>query len=406
MSDEKIDDNSQETDSATLREILDGEVPTFIAQRSHFYSNRIPEVFAELESRHGATLGLGTSIPLAHMKSADATSYMGVHSNLPLRIVDPELHFAPNSDWPEAGELKPTMAKWAYLREIPAKANTLWVRSVLKAQEDHGATVPLSASGWVSDSKPQTSLNRAMSFVRESRSEVGDDAPMFVNLAFSARWLSEAELRDMLLQEILESQEQLWHLRFYWPAMRGGRPQLMDPALLNGYREIVQTLADENRKLFLPNSGLTGWLSTALGAAGFTVGASWNDQKFAQTAIFRRRQGEKAPAAIPRLFDSALLHTMEHAEYQRLDELDGHDPIATAFADEILQDGHTKELASLHFLASVGHLQAGLSKKSPRKAALKRVRLAQEFIDGLPGVQQPVGSNLPAHLPLWRSMLS
>lgn len=170
--------------------------------------------------------------------------------------------------------------------------------------------------------KPVAAIDRAMEFVDTSRDVVGDK-PMFVNLTLDAQWLSDKQLRAVLLQPIVDSPEKHWYLRFWWPMIANRYGQLTDKNVLDGYRVLSRTAALERKRLFLPNAGLTGWVMTGLGATGFSTGTSWTDQAFARERRMGGVKGRPSPPRIPRMFDRALLHTVEFGRFERLQTVPG-----------------------------------------------------------------------------------
>lgn len=389
---------------ASLKKIMAGERPTFMVHRSYNWSGRLDEVFSALGVLHGSALGLGTVVRMTNTPPAKATAFMAKHSAVPLRLVDPELYNVPGTTFEDA-DPKTSADKWPILKSLPATPNARWVKSVLQAQRDAGASVLLSASGWVHDVKPEKALQKQMDFVNESRQNAGDDL-MMVNLALDYRWLTEASLRDLLFEEIVEQAERHWYLRFYWPQITTRYGQLLDPAVLEGYRELAAICGDEDKLLFLPNTGLTGWLATALGANGFSTGQSWPEQAFSRQPFIAGRKGAQRPPAVPRFFEPTLLHTIEFLEHGRLSGFPGHITEVDPFALEMDTGAFSPEVSSLHYLMSVGDLQAQLHHRNPRQVARKEVRRAGRFIDDLGRTDKPAGANRPQHLPTWMRLLA
>lgn len=387
-----------------LPDLLEGDVPVFMLHKSFQAAKRHGEVYDAIHALYGSDLGVGAIVRLANEPQTMVEKYMSGHTNVPLRVADPELHRAPGCGWEGAGPLTGYATKRGYLAEVPEKPRAKWIRHVLAEQRDSGATVLLTATGWVSEIEAAKALDRARGFLDMSREEAGD-VPMFVSLTLDSRWLSDSRLRGRLLQEIVESTEPYWYLRFYWPEIAVRYGQLTDSAILAGYKELVEVAASEEKKLFLPNSGLTGWVMSALGATGFSTGSSWGEQAFSKPRIVRGPKGVK-PKRLNRFFDSTLLHTVEHQEYLRLSEFDGHVEVPTPFSLEMDEVGHDHDLARLHYLVAVAGLQAELAARRPVLSARRQVKTATEFIRSLPRVDQPSGQNRPQHLDAWSALLS
>ncbi len=390
--------------TASLKRILKGETPTVILYRSASNA-RLNESLAELAANHGRKLGVGVVVRIPPHTPASVARYLGQHSQVPLLIADPELHTAPGSGWPRVEPLSKRAAKeYNYLSTLPAKPTKVWVNSVISLQRDLGATLPLSASGWVGDANPKVELQKALAFVADSRSAVGD-APMLVNLTMSSRWLSDPALRDILLNAMVESEEPRWYLRFDWPIAKVRYRQLLDDTILRGYKEVASSFAVEDRQLYLAQSGLSGWLSTAFGATGYSTGQSWSEQKFAPEPVIANRKGARRPTPVPRILDPLLMHTLDWNEYQRLEAYTGHTASPTSFALTMDTDGHDRALAGLHHVTTAGNLQATLAGGMRNVAALRRVKRAQKFLDDLAPVDRPTGNDTPQHLPIWRELL-
>jgi hypothetical protein len=387
-----------------LDQIMTGDEPAFLVHRSYNGDGRLDEVFNELLGAHGSSLGIGTVVRMPSIARKKVEAYLGRHSDLPLRIADPEIFNARDTKWTGASAKK-TYEQWDYLDDVPTKPNHLWVKNVLQIQRDVGATVLLSATGWVDETEADRSLRESMDFVAESRNVAQDDY-MFVNLSMDSRWLTESSLRARLLQEIVESNEQRWYLRFYWPEVSPRYGQLSDVGLLMAYKELATVCAVEGKQLYVPNTGLTGWIATAMGAKGFSTGPSWPEQAFARQRVIAGRKGQTPPPRIPRFYSSTLLHTIEYTEQQRLASFPEHVAPGNIFANEISAEGHDATTAGLHYLMEVGALQASLNMRRPNIKGLIEVRRAQAFLEALHRVDQPAGPNKPTHLAAWESLLN
>ncbi|MGB4135218.1 MAG: hypothetical protein WA971_01555 [Microbacterium sp.] len=339
------------------------------------------------------------------LSAKTAAAFRDNVAHVPTRIVDPELWRIVGTGWNEATALKATQAAWSYMHNpAPTKVSAPWVKAILDVQRDYGASVLLSATGWVSEVNAAASLTSVMKYVDESRRQI-QDSPMWVNLTLDSRWLSDRTLRNILLNEIVESNESDWYLRFYWPEVPTRYGQLLDDSLLRGYEILAKECALEDKRLYLPNTGLTGWFATALGAAGFSTGQAWPEQAFARQKIIAIKREGPPPAPIPRIFDSTILHTMDFNEFDRIRLFPDHKDYPTPFLDEIDSSGHSPELAGLHYVAAAGNLTAKLAQTRPNVVAHRRAKKGQKFVDSLALPDRLTGINRPLHLPVWTPML-
>lgn len=391
--------------TASLNRMLRGKAPTFITQRGAQHMHRLPEVFDALMTDHGKKLGVGTAMKMWGNTEAAIDKYFSSVGTVPLRIADPVLFRHPLSAWEGMATIEPARRDptFTFYNTLPTTVDAAWIRSVIQAQYRVGATVALSATGWVGTINAAAALDQAMLIVRASRAVV-EDGPMFVNLTMDKEWLINRELRNLLLREIVESNEQHWYLRFWWPESANSYGQLADPDILRGYRLLTETAALEDKKLFLANASLTGWLMGAFGAAGFSTGASAADQTFARARRMGRRPGQTPPKEIPRIFDRFLLHTMDAAVFDRLRALPGHRDFRTRFLDEIARDGHSKPVAGLHYLNAVGNLQAKMQPANRPAFAHRAIDRGQGWVNALAQVDKPAGANSPTHLPVWQTV--
>ena len=290
------------------------------------------------------------------------------------------------------------------MRDVPSKPSNLWIKTVIDLQEELGATVLLTPTGWVTETNGSKALTRMLAIADETRN-IFSDRILWTNLTFDAKWLTDTSLRNTLIDEIVESDQLDWYLRFWWPEVNPRYGQLQEAAILNGYKDLVRAAELEGKRVYLPNSGLSGWILTAIGAAGFSTGQSWDEQAFAAQRIIRRAKGQKPSPRIPRLFDPTILHTIEHSEHQRLEQMSGHLSTRNPYLDEIDQTGHTAERASLHYLYEVAGLTAAIAGKRAARDAHARVKVANQFVNSLARIDQLTGINVPGHLKLWPKIL-
>ncbi|QZY50875.1 hypothetical protein [Leucobacter tenebrionis] len=389
---------------ADIQRSLSGDVPLYLIHRSVQQNQRVPEVMSEIAKANGDRLGLGVIARLPAMTRKTAESFAVETSNIPVRILDPDLYLHRAWGWHDAPEAKSRWRDWKYFDSRPERVSSSWVKTVLDEQRGLNASVLLSASGWVPEANGQRALQDTLNWVRESRQQAGDSR-LWVNLTFDSAWLSNRTLRNFLIEEIVESNEPDWYLRFWWPEVSPRYGQLTDESIVRGYLELAYECDNEGKRLYLPNSGLTGWLLSAKGSAGFSTGTAWGEQAFARQRKMGRQPGSQTPPRIPRLFDPRVLHTLQYLEYERLDELARHSEPDSVYLQEVRESGHTPELAGLHYLAVVGDLTAKLNARNPQNAAARLVRQGLDFMGSLNTVDTLQGPNMPVHLGLWDEVL-
>jgi hypothetical protein len=388
----------------TVAESLAGAVPTLVVHRSYHHAGQLPDLVVRAQRVCGidAAVAVATRLPVQAPKAARV--FLDSVPTATLRIADPEIHTLPGpAPAPHLKALKQA-ANYRYgAVPVPTTPNQGWVRDVLDAQYGAGANVMLSASGWVGAAHGARQLASAMSFVAATRAELGADDIMFVNLTLDSAWLIDQGLRGLLLQEIVESPESLWWLRVMWPPLRPNPySQLVDPSLLEGYLELAQTAADEDKVVFLPNSGLTGWVATALGASGFSTGMSGPERAYLNQPP---QGGGGAGTPRERFFEPNLLHTILRSDHPQLARQPGYQRCACAYCRQLANGLWQKDQEQLHYLHNVAELTAGLGRTGRKAAARTRVQRALTFNTGLPRAARLTGESEPKHLNAWETLL-
>lgn len=393
-------------DARARQAFIDGTQPLFAIHQSHSWQGFAPALRHVRRASPSVTSGVVVSLP----KASPANAEKRLQQAADFRIADPELWLANSSGFPGAETGKPKIAtKYRWWASVPTHADATrprWVEKVLESQRHAGANVMLSTTSWVDGANARAGLADAMRWVSESRQQVGSD-PMFVNLAFDGAWLSNPSLRALLLDEIVESDEHLWYLRFYWPKMTVRYGQLTNSPLLDGYAELAAVAADEDKRLVLPNSGLTGWVTTAIGASGFSTGIGWPEQAFTPPIPGGGRKGQPPPPRKKRYFERTILHTVERTTHERLQRRAGHITCSCAYSAS-LTSGPTWDHneTGYHYLVCAAALTEALAVAPDRRiAARSLVAASQAFVGTLTGAGALLKDDVPRHLPLWHAML-
>lgn len=394
---------SSPTPLAPLLDMVEGRVPMFLVHKSHQHSQHIPELLAVARRRVRGQAGLGVVVRLPKLAPTAASAYLSNCNHAAMKIADPEIYTLPGSGSPTPPSAK-AATRYSWAGAIPATLDPGWVRDVLQSQADAGANVFLSASGWVTDTAGRAELGDALAWVTASRAELGSDEKMFVNLTLPSTWLTDGRLRSALKQELVESNERLWWLRFYWPVVEPRYGQLADSAILNGYRDLATTAALEDKVLVLPNSGLTGWMGIAWGAQGFSTGTSWTEQMYGAQPIRRSSPGKPKAAPVERYFDRTVLHSVPHAVHLTMRTQPNHLTCRCRFCRRLSASiTYDQATANLHYLLECASLTRDLNDRRPGHNALRSVRDAQSFVHALP---TPLTANArPLHLPEWETRL-
>lgn len=392
---------------------LSGAMPLLLLSKSAQCSSMIPTVARAAARVTAGQIGVGVVVRLPSQTVASSRQYLSRFGSSPVRIADPDLFRAPSAGSPDSG-LSPRTSGWhPWLAAAPPVADPVdsaWVSHVLDLQTSVGATVLLSATGWVSSASGATQLAHAMRWVAQSRAHAGS-TPMFVNLTLDGSWLTNTALRNALLHEMVESSERLWYLRFRWPVVQPRYGQLRDRALLEGYKELCVTATLEGKSLVLPNSGLTGWVGTALGATGFSTGPGWGEQAYAEQQRMGSQPGQRRPPPTLRYFERSALHTVDLPSHTALLGQSGYLLCRCRFCRSLSAAAPSpaswnKEVSLMHYLLRCARLTALLAGGSRRTEALREVRRARTFASSLGGTPAALtGNNAPAHLAEWERLL-
>jgi hypothetical protein len=237
----------------------------------------------------------------------------------------------------------------------------------------------------------------------------GDDAlaalkpgeRLALNLTVSAEWLCRPALLDALLTELIERQHfDIWYVRVQWLSKPWTQPT--DDKLLAGYRRLAQVADDEGRRLLLPQTGLTGWLMLAWGAAGFGTGPFSSNQAFLAPSEFGKQPLE-------RYFERQLLSYVERTSRHLITSDPGYAGCACPYCPALFATpagAWSHKYAGLHYQYSAGLLTAqtapaAAGRRGPHGAVGKAVRAAARFADG----KALSGNSAPSQLSTWDRLL-
>jgi len=377
---------------------LDGTRPLFLIHRSYNFAQALPRLLANVHAAAGANLALGVVSPLPHVSEDSHRTIHNKCAAAAVHIVDPLGYFAASGDLRLPPLSNRAQGRAPYLVGAPAT-----VTDILDFQRDRGANLLLTSGQALDPVDPQRSLDAVC---REGDNALASLAPgerLALNLTFSARWLTHASLRDKLLAQLLDQEQfDTWYVRVQWSASLRSYAQPADEQLLRGYQRLAEVAIDENRRLLLPQTGLTGWFMLAQGAAGFGMGISGTDQ------AFREDSGGGGPApVIERYFERQLLHTIERTARPALVADPRYIQCAGPYCPPLFSGAAwSREYAGLHQLFNAGTLAAAAAPAiagpaGPRGAVRRAVRAAVAFAagKGLAGISEP------RHLQVWDRLL-
>lgn len=375
---------------------LGGTLPLFIIHRPHVYFDAVPRLLAQLHAAAEGNLALGVSSfqhaasPKSH---ADFTASCQAAA---VRIIDPAGFIADPKDV-RVNTPKSRALGWApHLRGGPVP-----VADLLDMQRERGANLLLTSGRALDQSEPRESAAAACDEGDDALAALKPGERLALNLTLSAEWLCRPALLNILLTELIENQQfDTWYIRVQWPSKPWTQPT--DENLLAGYRRLAQVADDEDRRLLLPQTGLTGWLMLAWGAAGFGTGPFGSNQAFLEPSDFGK-------PGLERYFERQLLHFVERTDRRLITGDPGYSQCTCPYCRPLLATpaaAWSHKYAGLHYQYSAGLLAAqtapaAAGRRGPHSAVGKAVRAAARFADG----KALTGNSAPSHLRTWDRLL-
>ena len=275
------------------------------------------------------------------------------------------------------------------------------VADLLDLQRERGANLLLTSGRALDHSEARDSAAAACDEGDDALAALKPGERLALNLTVSAEWLCRPALLDSLLTELIERQQfDTWYVRVQWPSKPWTQPTGED--LLAGYRKLAQVADDEDRRLLLPQTGLTGWLMLAWGAAGFGTGPFSSNQAFLEPSEFGKQPLE-------RYFERQLLHFVERTSRRLITTDPRYAECTCPYCRPLLARtaaAWSHKYAGLHYQYSAGLLAAqtapaAAGRRGPHGAVGKAVRAAVRFADG----KALTGNSAPSHLRTWDRLL-
>ncbi|MFE1455638.1 hypothetical protein ACFW7K_11640 [Streptomyces sp. NPDC058735] len=413
------EDSFDEERFGAARECLQGGKPLFLIQRSHQHSSIIPAALNRINALYGSSLNIGVVAPVPRMRPAGQSGIPTFFRNTaiaPIQIADPECFARVDSfgtvladqrdGKPYAGSS--TSGRWPYFnRSLPSGWTEEWVREVVHTQRDLGATVLLTPGLWMDPADRTGSLRTLRDCVGWARDETRDHENLAVNVTIPYTWLTTARLRDALLADLLDMDEDIFYVRVRWPLLAQPYGQLASSEIMDGYVELSSVCEENDKFLILPNTALTGWVALAWGAGGFSTGIGTGERSFADTKVIKIKRTTPRPAPTNRTFRRSLMHVVDVATDSLLSALPGQSNCDCEFCRAQTPGLWDKAKSGAHYLLKTAEVVAEASDHARgRRAGTRAIaREARNFRDAASPVVPLNNANDPKHLDLWLDRL-
>lgn len=359
--------------------------------RPHEGAGDIPRLLASVVAATRGRVSIGAVSPLPMLTAASNQAWLSSSSAAGVRIADP-MCFKLDADMGQRPFSGVTNRHWQRLQADPSV-----IADVLDAQRKVGANLLLTSGRILAVGDPQQSLDDACAEGDEALALLGRGERLALNLTLPTEWLTDSTLRGLLLDQLLDQEQfDVWYVRVLWPATPA-HPQQPTGALLDGYKRLAQLADDEERRLLLPQTGLTGWLQLAFGATGFGTSPTGSGQ-----SLRRAQSGGGGFPPVERYFEPSLLHVVERPTHDALARTTGYVRCTCPYCPALLGGaGWSHPLARLHHAYWCGRLSDPGSR--PAGAIRRVVRAAVR--DAARHVPVLTGPNAPAHLQAWDRLL-
>jgi hypothetical protein len=412
------DISSSRPEEEALASILSPGSPLVLLQRSHQHSTFLPYVIADAIRRHRGNVNLGVVAPLPRMSPEGVERFFDGANGAEIRIADPEAFARADSfgnTLAAQRDGKPyvgpsTSRYWRYLSEpVPPGGTAAWVEQVVGEQRRVGANVLLTPGVWADPADADKALDTLRQHTAWAHATCNTTENLVVNITAPAAWLINERLRDKLLNELVDMDDDAFYLRFRWPLLVQPYGQLLDVEILDGYAEVCNVLDENDKALILPNTGLTGWMGLAWGGHGFSTGIGSGERAFADTRVIKIGRRPR-PEPTRRTLATPILHVTDVLTAERIERLPNVQACNCPFckAQRQLPSGQfDKGLAGAHYLRSVIDLVADISRhpRGRRVAARRIVRDARAVVANSSSAVPLTDNNDPRHLPLWGDRL-
>jgi hypothetical protein len=379
---------------------LGGGRTLLIVHKPYQHYDVVPQLLAQLQDDTGGNLALGVSSWLPNSDPGAHRQFNSSCAAAEVRIVDPRAYLADGHLLRVKTPAAAAVDRAPYLRggDFP-------VAGMLDAQRECGANLLLTPGRALDPSDPLRSLATASDEGDEALSLLKPGERLALNVTVNADWLRNPDLLDDLLAELIEMRQfGIWYVRVQWPSTAKSWHQPADETLLDGYKSLAAAAREQGRCLLLPQTGLTGWLALAWGAAGYGTGTSGSIQAFLRESD----GGGGGGTQLERYFEEQLLHFVERTAHPALARDPAYKPCTCPYCASLFTAetwSHTN--AGLHYLHAAGTLTAevappGAAPGQVRDAVADKVRAAARFAQD----KLLTGHSDPVHLDTWDQALS
>lgn len=415
LNNEIVLEDKDEAAADPVAEALKPGAPLFLLHKSHQYSAILPEVAADIAVKHAGALHVGVAASLPRTTPQSLERFFESMSTTTIRFADPEAFARDDSMGPYIASQRDgqplvgrTGAHWSYFGDPQTGGRTAtWVGDTLDAQRSVNASVLLTPGVMADPTSAPAALAEVRQHASWARSALAPGEHLAINITLPPQWLTNESLRDKLLNEILDMDEDVFYIRVRWPLMPQTYGQLLDETILDGYVELANVFEDNDKLLILPNTGLTGWAALAWGAHGYSTGIGSGERAFADTRVIRMKQTSPRPAPTNRTFVTDILHVTDETTAAQLDKLTGGSCRCRFCASQRKLPQWNKALAGAHYLRQAADITASVSTSARgRRAGARRVVRAAANQVKTASQRLPLSAaNEPKHLPLWMARL-
>jgi len=304
---------------------------------------------------------------------------------------------------------KPKTPRHDYTASIETFASTAtqatpWLKKVIDAEVDGGATVVVTPSLLLEPAHGDVELRRMLEWADAVRGfkKVGD-RPVITALTLHRTWLSDDEKRETLLNVLTDADDPAFYFVVRWAAHSPSRMQEAEAKGLEGYREVIEVLRDADKEVVVGRSGLADYVLAGLGASAFLDGVSVS-HLYRDAVYIRRAKGSNPPQRISHYLDGELLGLVPAVQVASFQGDAGPAACSCSYCLKLTASTFNDSLADRHQLALNANFAdaldaAGNPRAHVRAAIAAAQQLAVKYKSVLPAYTT-------SHLGIWDTVTS